>query len=289
MLYFVILGILKGALFALTGWGFSIVLGILGVVNFSHGVYFVMGGYLTYLFAGAGLNPLLALLAASLIVSVFALVIQYLFVNRVMAYSHMMVLVLTLGVTILTREIMGKLFGYNEKLLVIPGVNERSITLFGNDYPLLEIGAYVLSVGVFGLFYAIFHYTSLGLRLRAIGENVEISRIMGINAKWVYDLAMLLCGFMTGLAGGLAVFVLPIDLHQDTYWTVMSFLLVIIGGTGNIIGTFISAAMISVILFLSSIYIRGYSDSILYVLLFLLLIVRPSGLFKSTMVIEERK
>lgn len=289
MFYFIILGILKGALFALTGWGFSIVLGILGVVNFSHGIYFVLGGYLTFLFATAGLNPLLSILAASLIVSIYALAIQYLFVNRVMAYSNMMVLVLTLGVTILTRETMGHLFGYNEKLLIIQGLNERTLTVYGNDYPLLEILAYALSVGVFGLFYGIFHYTSVGLRLRAIGENVEISKILGINAKWVYDLAMLLCGFMTGLAGGLAVFVLPIDLHQDTYWTVMSFLLVIIGGTGNIIGTFVSAALISVILFLSSIYIRGYSDSILYVLLFLLLIVKPSGLFKSKMIIEERK
>jgi len=69
----------------------------------------------------------------------------------------------------------------------------------------------------------------------------------------------------------------------------MCFLVVIVGGTGNLAGTFISAILIGVLLFLSSIYARGYSDSILYILLFLLMLVKPTGLFPSKMIVEERK
>ncbi len=289
MIYFVLLGVMKGAIFALAGWGFSIILGILGIVNFSHGIFFILGGYLTFTFAKAGLNPWLAILAASFLVSVYALAIQQFFINRVMARSHMMVLVLTLGLAIVAREAMGLVFGYNERLLVMEGVNERTVTLFGNEFPLLEAIAFALSAAIFGFFFYLFRYTALGLRLRAIGENTEIARILGMNVGRSYVLAMLLCGFWTGLAGGMTIFVLPMDLHQDVYWTVMSFLVVIVGGTGNLGGTFLSAILIGIILFLSSIYARGYSDSILYVLLFLLMLVKPTGLFPSKMVVEERK
>jgi branched-chain amino acid transport system permease protein len=289
VIYFVLLGAMKGAIFALAGWGFSIILGILGIVNFSHGIFFILGGYLTFTFAKAGLNPWLAILAASSLVSVYALAIQHFFINRVMARSHMMVLVLTLGLAIVARETMGLVFGFNERLLVVEGVNERTIALFGNEFPLLEGGAFFLSAAVFGFFFFLFRSTALGLRLRAIGENTEVSRILGINVRQNYVFAMLLCGFWTGLAGGLAVFVIPMDLHQDVYWTVMCFLVVVVGGTGNLIGTFIAAILIGVILFMSSIYARGYSDSILYVLLFLLMLVKPTGLFPSKMIVEERK
>lgn len=289
MIYFILLGVMKGGIFALAGWGFSIILGILGIVNFSHGIFFILGGYLTFTFAKSGLNPWLSILAASSLVSVYALGIQQFFINRVMARSHMMVLVLTLGLAIVAREAMGLVFGYNERLLLMEGINERTVALFGNEFPLLEAGAFVLSAAVFGFFFYLFRYTVLGLRLRAIGENTEIARTLGINVRQNYVFAMLLCGFWTGLAGGLTIFVIPMDLHQDIYWTVMSFLVVIVGGTGNLAGTFISAILIGVLLFLSSIYARGYSDSILYILLFLLMLVKPTGLFPSKMIVEERK
>ena len=289
MIYFILLGVMKGAIFALAGWGFSIILGILGIVNFSHGIFFILGGYLTFTLAKSGLNPWLSILAASSVVSVYALGIQQFFINRVMARSHMMVLVLTLGLAIVAREGMGLVFGHNERLLVVEGVNERTVALFGKEFPLLEAGAFFLSMAVFGFFFYLFRYTALGLRLRAIGENTEIARILGINVRQNYVFAMLLCGFWTGLAGGLTIFVIPMDLHQDIYWTVMSFLVVIVGGTGNLAGTFISAILIGVLLFLSSIYARGYSDSILYILLFLLMLVKPTGLFPSKMIVEERK
>lgn len=289
MIYFALLGAMKGAVFALAGWGFSIILGILGIVNFSHGIFFILGGYLTFTFAKAGLSPWLAILAASSLVSVYALAIQRVFINRVMARSHMMVLVLTLGLAIVARETMGLVFGFNERLLIIEGVNERTVALFGNEFPLVEAVAFALSVVIFGFFSWLFRRTATGLRLRAIGENTEIARILGMNVGGSYVIAMLLCGFWTGLAGGLTIFVVPMDLHQDVYWTVMSFLVVVVGGTGNLAGTFLSAILIGVILFLSSIYARGYSDSILYVLLFLLMLVKPTGLFPSKMIVAERK
>lgn len=289
MIYFVLLGGMKGAVFALAGWGFSIILGILGIVNFSHGIFFILGGYLTFTFTKAGLNPFLSILAAASLVSVYALAIQRLFINRVMARSHMMVLVLTLGLAIIAREVMGLAFGYNERLLMVEGVNDRTVALFGNEYPLLEAWTFVLSVVVFGFFFYLFCRTAVGLRLRAIGENTEIARILGLNVGRSCVLAMLLCGFWTGVAGGLTIFVVPMDLHQDVYWTVMCFLVVIVGGTGNLAGTFVSGILIGVVLFLSSIYARGYSDSILYVLLFLLMLVKPTGLFPSKMAVAERK
>ena len=289
MIYFVLLGAMKGAVFALAGWGFSIILGILGIVNFSHGIFFILGGYLTFTLAKAGFPPGLAILAASSLVSVYALAVQRIFINRVMARSHMMVLVLTLGLAIVARETMGLVFGFNERLLVVEGVNERTVALFGNEFPLVEAAAFVLSVIIFGAFSWLFRRTATGLRLRAIGENTEIARILGLNVGGSYVVAMLLCGFWTGLAGGLTIFVVPMDLHQDVYWTVMSFLVVVVGGTGNLAGTFLSAILIGVILFLSSLYARGYSDSILYVLLFLLMLVKPTGLFPSKMIVAERK
>lgn len=289
MAYFIALGIMKGAIFALAGWGFSIILGILGIVNFSHGIFFILGGYLTFSMTKAGISPWPSLLLASLAVSLYALVLQRFFINRVMARSHVMVLVLTLGLAIVSRETMGILFGHTDRMLVLEGINDRTISLLGYDFPVIEVSAFVLSLVVFLLFSYLFRYTTLGLRLRIIGENTEVARILGISPGGFYAIAMLLCGFWTGLAGGLTIFILPMDLHQDVYWTVMSFLVVIMGGAGNLGGTLASALIVGAVLFLSSIYMRGYSDSILYVLLFLFMLLKPSGIFPSKMLAEERK
>lgn len=279
---------LKGSVFALAAWGFSIVLGILGIVNFSHGIYFILGGYLTETFVRSGLPPWLSILAAAGISGVYAVLLQRLLINRVMAQSHMMVLVLTLGVTIVSREIMGLLFGHNEKMLVFTGISDQTINAFGYHLPALDLVILAVSLVIFCIFYYLFKYTRVGIELRVIGENTEVARLLGLNVNASYNLAMFFCGLWTALAGGFAVFMLPIDLHQDVYWTVMSFLVVIIGGTGNLVGTLISALGMGVVLFLSSVYIRGYSDAVLYILLLVVLLLKPGGLFKSKMVIEER-
>ncbi len=289
MAYFIALGIMKGAIFALAGWGFSIILGILGIVNFSHGIFFILGGYLTFSLAKSGVSPWPSLLLASLAVSLYAVVLQRFFINRVMARSHVMVLVLTLGLAIVSREAMGLLFGHTDRMLVLEGINDRTLSLLGYDFPVLEVSAFGLSLAIFALFFYLFRYTTLGLRLRIIGENTEVARILGLSPGAFYTIAMLFCGFWTGLAGGLTIFLLPMDLHQDVYWTIMSFLVVIMGGAGNLGGTLVSALIVGTVLFLSSIYMRGYSDSILYVLLFLFMLLKPSGLFPSRMLAEERK
>jgi branched-chain amino acid transport system permease protein len=289
MIYFILLGMMKGAVFALAGWGFSIVLGILGIVNFSHGIYFILGGYLTAALVKAGLVPWLAIPASSVVVGGVALALQRLLINRVMARSHMMVLVLTLGTCIVCREIMGLIFGHGERMLLFEGVSNKTFSLFGYVFPALDVIILSLSLVIFGLFYLLFRFTSVGLHLRIIGENTEIARILGLNVNVSYDLAMFLCGFWTALAGGFTVFILPMDLHQDIYWTIMSFVVVILGGTGNLTGTFIASLLVGTIVFLSSIYIVGYSDAVIYLLLLLLLLVKPSGLFPSRMAHQERK
>lgn len=288
MLYFIILGMLKGSVFALAAWGFSIVLGILGIVNFSHGIFFILGSYLTDALVRSGISPWLAILSASGVVGVYAILLQRFLINRVMARSHMMVLVLTLGVAIVSRETMGFIFGHSEKMLIVTGVSDKVVNFFGYNLPTLDLIILGVSILVFCIFYYLFRYTAIGIQLRVIGENAEVAKILGINVNSCYNLAMFFCGVWTSLAGGFAVFMLPIDLHQDVYWTIMSFLVVIIGGTGNLVGTLFSALIMGAVLFLSSVYIRGYSDSVLYILLLIILLVKPSGLFKSKMVVEER-
>lgn len=288
MLYFLILGMIKGSVYALAGWGFSIILGILGIVNFSHGIFFILGGYLAVAMIKSGLAPWLSILAAAGCTGVFSLVIQRLLINQIMALSHMMVLVLTLGVAIVCRECMGLIFGHTERMLILEGFSDQTLNLFGYTFPMLDLIILLVSIVIFIIFHYLFRYTSIGLRLRIIGENTEMAKILGLNVNASYDLAMFFCGLWTGLAGAFTVFMIPLDLHQDVYWTIMSFLVVIIGGTGNLIGTFISALGIGAVLFLSSIYARGYADAVLYIFLLVILLVKPSGLFKSKMVVAER-
>lgn len=288
MLYFLILGMMKGAVFALAGWGFSIVLGILGIVNFTHGIFFVLGGYITAALFVLGLPSWLSILCGSFLVGIYAVGVQRLLINRVMLQSHMMVLVLTLGVAIVSREVMGLFFGHDARFLIVAGISDQTFSLFGYIFPELDVIMLLISVSVFSLFYYIFNHTGIGLTLRIIGENTEVAKILGLDVVRSYDLAMFFCGLWTAMAGSFTVFILPIELHQDTYWTIMSFLVVIIGGTGNLLGTFISALMIGAILLTSSIYVSGYSDAVIYVLLLIILLCKPSGLFKSKMIVEER-
>lgn len=288
MLYFLILGMMKGAVFALAGWGFSIILGILGIVNFSHGIYFVFGGYVTAALFALGFPPWLSILCGSALVGIYAVGVQRLLISHVMSRSHMMVLVLTLGVAIVSREVMGLFFGHDERLLVVAGISDQTFSLFGYIFPALDVIMLLVSMGVFSLFYYLYNHTTVGLTLRIIGENTEIAKILGLDVKRSYDFAMFFCGLWTGMAGGFTVFILPIDLHQDIYWTIMSFLVVIMGGTGNLFGTFISALIVGGILFTSSIYISGYSDAVLYLMLLIILLCKPTGLFKSKMIVETR-
>jgi len=288
VLYFLIMGMMKGAVFALAGWGFSIILGILGIVNFNHGIFFVLGGYLTAALFALGLPPWLSILCGSVLVGIYAVGVQRLLISRVMSQSHMMVLVLTLGVAIVSREVMGFFFGHDERFLVVSGISDRTFSFFGYIFPALDVIMLLVSVSVFFLFYYLFNHTAAGLTLRIIGENTEIAKILGLDVEGSYDLAMFFCGLWTAMAGSFTVFILPIGLHQDAYWTIMSFLVVIMGGAGNLFGTFISALIVGAILFISSIYVSGYSDAVIYLLLLIILLCKPTGLFKSKMMVEKR-
>lgn len=276
----IVFGLLRGALFALAAFGFSLVLGVLGIVNFAHGVFVVLGALITWsLQQQLGLNIVLASLTAALAMGVLGVVIQKLFIARVFKLHPFMILVQTFGVAVVATQLAELAWGGSERLVKINFPGPALIELGDVFIPTWDVVVFAISlVGALALV-AILQLTSLGRAVRACRDSIDSASLVGVNVDRIFLITMAICGIWSGLAGALVVTLKPTGPYMHFYWTLDAFLVVIIGGLGSIGGALLGGFLYGIVNFAAYYFIPSQAPAIIFATLIVLLMVRPQGLF----------
>jgi len=273
-----IIGLSLGAQYALLALGFTLIFGILGVVNFAHGGFYVLGGYLAYaavhhLGAPYPLAVGLAALATAGLGYVFEL-----FLLERLVDDHLATLMLTLGLYLMMSTGVLVVFGPESPSFTFPVTG----TLRGGGFyiPIENLIVLLVCLLAIGGVYLLMYRTHFGPALRALADDPAVATPQGLRPRLLFPLAFALATGLAGLTGALVTPILSLAPHIGDPVLATSFLIVILGGLGSVGGATAAAFIVGMVEAYSSVYLGGSKGALaLFVLVLAILVVRPSGLF----------
>lgn len=276
----VVYGLLRGGVYALSAFGFSLVLGVIGIVNFAHGALVIFGGLLTqYLVVKAGLPFLGAIAAAAVATGILGAALQRLFIARTFQLEPMMVLVQTFGIAAVLTELGILVWGTEERILRLKTGLPAGWFLGDTFVPSFDLVIFVVSLLSAGLLFLVLGRTEFGRAIRACRDNRDSAQLSGINLARTFETTMFLAGFWAGLAGGMFVTLSPLAPYMHFSWTVDAFLVITIGGLGSMLGALAGGLLFGILSFAASFYAPTVASAVSFGVLLAFLILRPQGLF----------
>jgi branched-chain amino acid transport system permease protein len=273
-----IIGVELGAQYALVALGFTLIFGILGVINFAHGGFYVIGGYLTYLMASAvGLAFPLAVVVATLIAAAVGYLFELLLLDRYLS-DEFATLILTLGLYLVMFTAVLVTFGPEPPQFSFPVTSTiRGAGLYIPVANLIVLGVCGLAIA---LVYLLMYRTEFGRALRALADDRTVAMAQGIPTRWLYPLAFGLATGLAALTGALVMPTLTLSPSAGVSVLVTSFTVVILGGLGSVGGATVAAFAVGIVDSYSTTYLGGSKGALaLFILVLVTLVVRPSGLF----------
>lgn len=281
----VLIGLSRGMIFFVVSAGLTLVFGVLRVSNFAHGSLYMLGAFLAYtatLWLGreeAGFW--LALLIAPLGVAAIALVIERGLLRFVYKREHLMQMLLTYALVLLFGDLVKMVWGSDYKSIPVPQALTGSVHFLGSDLPLYN--AFLLLIGplvALGLWFFLFK-TQMGKLCRATAADREMVDVLGKNSTWIFALVFALGGWLAGLGGALIAPTVNIAIGMDGNIIIYAFLIVVVGGLGNVWGALVSSLAMGVGESLGVLFIPDFAIILPYLIAGVLLIIRPSGLLRS--------
>lgn len=281
-------GITMGLIFALVALGLTVVLGLMGVLNFAHGSLYMLGGYVTYAVYTALGEFWLGLVVAAVVCGVVGFILFIVVVRPLTKHDPVAALLALVGVSMIFQQLARTLFGADPKLLPIP-FGTIQIDFLGLDfsYPIYFLVATVVSALVLAGLALMFRYSDVGIRCLASIQDRAIAASMGVNVTLISALMFSIGMVVAGLAGGLAGPIFSVYPNMGIEIIGILFVIAIVGGMGSIAGTVLASLMIALTKSISSMFVSGnVSDILAFSLLLVILLIRPRGLMGVTSVMD---
>lgn len=276
----VITGILLGGVYALVSIGLTLIFGVLGIVNFAQGTLLTLAMYVAYvLVSSAGLDVYVATVICVPALFLVGYAVQTGLLNRLMtAHGTESQLLVTLGLSLLIENILLLSFGGQTK--TVAGPLESNWHLFGAIAPLPRViafaGALVLALALT----ALLQRTKLGLAIRSVAANKQGAQLVGVNVNRIYGLTFGLGTACVGAAGGLVLPFLSLTPSTGEEFTILAFVIVVLGGLGSVGGAILGGLTIGLVQSVGGLYVPGTGALLLVFAVFVLvLFLRPQGLF----------
>ena len=277
ILYNVFNGLVIGAFYALMALGLSLILNLSGVINFAHGGFLTLGGYLAFV-----LVPFVgfwgALLISPFLTAIVGLVIERLMIRPLYGRDPLYSLLLTFGLAFIFEDGTRFIWGPQTLPFSVPGWLQNQLStqfFFLTGYRVFMV--VLATVAVVGLF-LILSRTRVGMRIRAGTLDLETVSVLGVNTRFLRTVNFGLGIFLAGLAGVLAAGMLGLQPTTGSELIMPSFVAVIIGGLGSLPGTLLGGLLIGVASGVTSVFFPDASEAVIYVMMGLVLLVRPRGL-----------
>ena len=270
-------GLIIGAFYVLMALGLSLILNLSNVINFAHGGFLVVGGYIAYT-----ITPYVgfwgALAIAPLLTAAIGLVLERTLVRPLYGRDPLYSLLLTFGLAFILEDGTRFIWGAQGKPVGVPGVLAQPLSnelFFVTGYRLFMV---VTVAVVVALLFVLLRYTRLGMRIRAGTLDLETVASLGINIGKLRTMNFALGIFLAGLSGVLAAGQLGLEPTMGTGLLMPSFIAIIVGGVGSLTGTLLGGLLIGVASGVTAVFLPAGSEAVMYVLMALVLMIRPRGL-----------
>jgi branched-chain amino acid transport system permease protein len=277
MLQALVNGIMLGGLYACIAVGFSLVWGVLNVINMLHGSFIILAGYLTFFaWSLAGVHPLIALPASVLLMFGFGYLLQYAVINRVVHRPVLTTLTLTFGLDMILYNAMNSFFEATPRRITL---NWGSTSIGDLVLPLDRLVAMALAFTLTGILYAVMRGSRIGRAIVAVRMDKDAAALMGIRIPHVYAMTFALGAAMAGACGALFAVAFPVTTNVSGLLLGKAFVVCVIGGLGSVPGALMGGIALGLIESFGGHWFGPQNAITLgFVLMLLLLMVRPTGL-----------
>ena len=277
----VLQGVMLGGLYALVAAGLSLIFGVMRLVNIAHGDLIVLAGYVALVAIQAtGMHPLVSLVVVIPVMAALGYALQRFVLNRTLGPDILPPLLVTFGLSVIIQNGLLEGFSADSQKLQAGAIETQSVDLgFGLSVGVLPLILFTVSVLLIASLQALFWRTSLGRAFRAISDDRDIARLMGINQAHLYAVAMALALAVCGIAGVFLGVRGIFDPAIGPPRLLFAFEAVIIGGLGNLWGTLAGGVILGVAQTIGAEIDPGWQVLMGHVVFLAILVARPQGLF----------
>ncbi len=273
-------GVALGAVFVLMSTGLSIIFGMLGVVNFAHGAFYMVGAYAGVFFLALTGNFWLALAAVPLLIGVLGLGVERVLIRPLYGRGPDYPLLLTFGLGYVLVEIVRILFGTDGVPFETPALLSGGFDLGGLGYfPAYRLFVIAVTAAILLLLWLLLARTRYGLIIRAGARDPEILSILGIDIARVWLLVFGLGTGLAALAGLLAAPMRSVNPEMGVAVLVEAFVVTVIGGMGSLLGGAVAGMLVGIVVSLTALWMPEMSTISMFAVMTLVLLIRPQGLF----------
>ena len=275
-----LLGLVNGSFYAMLSLGLAVIFGMLNIINFAHGALYMMGAFFAWMgLEYLGLNYWVMLGLAPLAVGVVGIVIERTMLQWLYKLDHLYGLLLTFGLTLVIEGVFRSFFGVGGQPYAAPealsGATNLGFMILPNYRAWVVVASLVVCLGV----WVLIEKTSLGATLRAGTENPKLVQAFGVNVPRLVTLTYAGGVALAGFAGVLAAPILQVNSLMGSNLIIVVFAVVVIGGMGSILGSILTGLGLGVVEGLTKVFYPEASNTVVFVVMALVLLVRPAGLF----------
>ena len=275
-----LIGLINGSFYALLSLGLAVIFGMLNIINFSHGAQYMMGAFAAYLllqYSGLGYWP--ALIIAPILVGITGIIVERLFLQWLYKLDHLYGLLLTFGLALILEGVARNYFGSAGLPYTVPESLQGGRNLGFMFLPNYRAWVIVASLGVCIGTWFVIERTRLGAYLRAATENPTLVRAFGINVPRMITLTYGFGVALAAFAGVMAAPIYNVSPQMGSELIIVVFAVVVIGGMGSILGAIVTGFGLGVIEGLTKVFFPEASNTVIFVIMAIVLLVRPAGLF----------
>jgi branched-chain amino acid transport system permease protein len=272
-------GLLAGGILAVVALGFSLVWGIMNIINLAHGAFVMVGAYITYvLFTSLHVDPFLSVPVSFALMFALGYLVQKYVINWVVRAPILTTFLLTFGLSLLVVNVALLIFSGDSRA-VTPAYSGSNFTVAGVTVPYVKLWTLIAALAITGLMYAWLSRSKLGRAVRATAMDVGAAQLSGVRVAQVYAVVFGLGAGLAGAAGSLLSMSYSLNPSMGDPFIIKAFVVCVLGGLGSVEGALVGGLVYGVVESFGSQYIgSGYQDAVALVVLLIVLIVRPTGI-----------
>ena len=275
-----LIGLINGAFYAMLSLGLAVIFGLLNIINFTHGAQYMLGAFCAwFLLQYFGVGYWWSLLLAPIAVGLFGIVIERTMLSRLYKLDHLYGLLLTFGLALILQGVFTNYFGSSGLPYVLPPEFAGAFDLGFMYLPKYRAWVIVASLIVCLGTWFVIERTKLGAYLRAGTENAALVQAFGINVPRMVTLTYGFGVALAALAGVMAAPIYAVNPQMGANMIIVVFAVVVIGGMGSILGAIITGFGLGIVEGLTKVFYPEASSTVIFVIMVLVLLVKPAGLF----------
>ena len=278
-----LLGLINGSFYAILSLGLAVIFGLLNIINFTHGAQYMMGAFAAWMLLNyAGIGYWWSLLLAPIIVGIFGVVLERVLIRRLYKLDHLYGLLLTFGLALILQGLFRQRYGVSGLPYGIPSQLSGAHNLGFMFLPNYRGWVIVASMIVCFATWFMIEKTKLGSYLRAATENPALVEAFGVNVPRMITLTYGFGVALAAFAGVLAAPIYSVSPNMGENLIIVVFAVVVIGGMGSILGAILTGFALGIVEGLTKVFYPEASATVIFVIMVLVLLVKPAGLFGRT-------